>query len=303
MTLAHAQALSVTAAPAIVTPVRLPSERTLQAPSQTTVRLARANERESVFRLRYDVFYTEMGAQNDAATESTIGSTQLPGNSPLGLDVDAYDDLCDHLVVLHSGVIVGTYRLLPLRRLKGTGMLPYSASEFDVSAIGQAYGDDILELGRSCVHPDFRTGLVPRLLWGGIAQYMLLHRVKALYGCVSVHGISDLQALRLRDALHEQNRWDSRFDAAVQAPFAPSPEAVEAYAEHGRMVPEDPMSLMPPLMKGYFNLGAKICGGPAHDEPFHCHDYLMLLDTGAISPKYFKALVQPFVEQKIIDMS
>lgn len=252
-----------------------------------TVRLATPSEYEAVFKLRYDVFYTEMGADDSVSA--------VPG-----LDVDAFDELCDHLVVTEGDTIVGTYRLLPRRRLLGTPLNLYSEGEFDLSAVKSAYGADILELGRSCVHPSYRTGSIPRLLWAGISQYMLVNRIKALVGCVSVHGISDVQALRLRAALAEKGHWHTHFDCAVKSAYGISKEANDAYAEHITMVPSDPFALLPPLMKGYFHLGAKVIGGPANDAPFHCHDFLVLLDAANISPKYFRALVQPLLEKQVI---
>ena len=254
------------------------------------VRLAAPHELETVFKLRYDVFYTEMGA------DDTVSKTQ-------GLDVDQYDELCDHLVVTCHGQIIGTYRLLPLRKLAGLPMDPYCESEFALGKIRAAYGHSILELGRSCVHPDYRTGVVPKLLWAGIAQYMLSHDIRALIGCVSVHGISDVQALRLRDALIHKGHWNSEYDAPVKEQFAIHQDALEAYQEQITMVPADPFLLMPPLMKGYFNLGAKVAGGPAHDAPFHCHDYLVLLDSQQINPKYYNALIRPLLEKNVLNLS
>lgn len=254
------------------------------------VRLAAAHELETVFKLRYDVFYTEMGA------DDTVSKTQ-------GLDVDNYDELCDHLVVTCREKIIGTYRLLPLRKLSGLPMDPYCESEFSLGKIRAAYGESILELGRSCVHPEYRSGVVPKLLWAGIAQYMLSHDIRALIGCVSVHGISDVQALRLRDALRHKGCWNPDYDAPVKEKYAIEPDALEAYQEQITMVPADPFLLMPPLMKGYFNLGAKVAGGPAHDAPFHCHDFLVLLDRAHINPKYYNALVKPLLEKNVLNLS
>ena len=253
------------------------------------VRLAKASELEAVFKLRYDIFYREMGADPTASATAVAG-----------LDVDAFDEICDHLVVTHDDAIVGAYRLLPRRKIMGGPLDLYSAGEFDLGCIKEGYGEGILELGRSCVHPDYRTGVIPKLLWAGIAQYMLVHEVKALIGCVSVHGVSDVQALRLRAALQERGNWHDTFDCTVQDAYVMAPEARAAFDDQMTMVPCDPFQLIPPLMKGYFNLGAKVCGGPAHDAPFHCHDFLVLLDSSRINPKYFKALVRPLVEKRMI---
>jgi len=256
-------------------------------PLRYQVRLAQRHELEKVFKLRYDVFYTEMGA------DEAVSNVQ-------GLDVDAFDEICDHLVVTHGDAIVGTYRLLPRKKILGTSLSLYSEGEFDLRHITDEYGGSILELGRSCVHPEHRTGIIPKLLWAGIAQYMLVHDVRALTGCVSVHGVSDVQALRLRQALTERGHWHASFECDVREGYKVSDEARAAFADHMAMVPFDPWLLVPPLMKGYFNLGAKVCGGPAHDAAFHCHDFLVLLDRACISPRYFKALVQPLIDKRMI---
>src|SRR3981189_3361540 len=100
-----------------------------------------------------------------------------------GLDIDYFDEFCDHLVVRddNSGEIVGTYRMLPPERAAQSGRL-YSDSEFDLSAIAGLRGS-LVETGRSCVHPDHRSGAVVGLVWAGIARYMLLSGHSSLAGC------------------------------------------------------------------------------------------------------------------------
>ena len=123
-------------------------------------------------RLRYRVFAEEMGAR-------------LHSSEP-GIDIDQFDRFCDHLVVRHdaTGEIVGTYRMLPPDRAKAAGML-YSDTEFDLRAL-QPLRDTLVETGRSCVHPDHRSGAVVGVVWAGIARYMLLSGHKYLAGCASV---------------------------------------------------------------------------------------------------------------------
>jgi putative hemolysin len=256
------------------------------------VSLAQSSDLNAIFRLRYDIFYREMGAVDDMAAAH-------------GLDVDEYDSLCDHIVVSQGSKIVGTYRLLPLARLGHTfsenalGMdserpeNPYSQSEFDVTAIREVYTDEkILELGRSCIHPDHRNGQAARVLWSGVAKYMVQHGFQALIGCVSIHDISELQALRLAATFKEKGMWDERFDLGVQPKYQSEFDASEVDLDSLGVMPADATRMLPPLMKGYVNLGAKVCGGPAFDKNFACHDFLMLLDVSKLSPRHLAALTR-----------
>ncbi len=121
--------------------------------------------------LRYRVFADEMGAR-------------LTG--PAGLDVDAFDHYCDHLLVrdLDTLKVVGTYRALPPHQAARIGRL-YAESEFDVSRLTHLR-PKMVEVGRSCVHPDYRSGAVIMSLWGGLASYMLHNGYETMLGCASV---------------------------------------------------------------------------------------------------------------------
>jgi putative hemolysin len=123
-------------------------------------------------RLRHRVFAGEMGAA-------------LRSSQP-GLNVDEFNAHCDHLVVREdrTGEIVGTYRMLPPDGARHAGGL-YCETEF---AIPGLVGCATLwwRPGRSCVHPDRRTGTVVSLVWAGIARYMLLTGYRWRVGCASV---------------------------------------------------------------------------------------------------------------------
>ena len=111
-------------------------------------------------RLRYQVFAGEMGA---------VLHTTEPG-----LDIDDFDAHCDHLVVREdsTGEIVGTYRMLSPEGARRAGGL-YCVTEFLSSTLSGLRGA-LVETGRSCVHPDHRTGAVVNLIWAGIGRYLLL---------------------------------------------------------------------------------------------------------------------------------
>jgi putative hemolysin len=144
------------------------------------VRLANSQaEIEAAQRLRYRVFYEEMGAQ------------PTPEMAAEKRDFDAFDEFCDHLLVInnraeHDLGVVGTYRLHRRETPKFKGF--YSSSEYDVAKIA-AFKGNVLELGRSCVDADWRTKMTMQLLWRGIAGYVFAHKIDLMFGCASLPGI------------------------------------------------------------------------------------------------------------------
>ena len=210
-------------------------------------------------RLRYRVFAQEMGA--------TLHSS-VPG-----ADVDAFDEHCDHLVVREdrTGEIVGCYRMLPPERVGAAGML-YSETEFDLRAIAPLRSA-LVETGRSCVHPDHRTGAVVSLVWAGIARYLLLSGHRWLAGCASVP-LTDGGALAagVWETVRHKHFAPPEYRVRPLRPWHP---------------PEAPAKVrMPPLLKGYLRLGAWVCGPPAHDADFGVADLFVLLGLEHIDQRY-----------------
>ena len=144
-----------------------------------------ADEIHAAQRLRYDIFFGEMG-----------GISHNPEVARQQRDFDAFDDVCDHLLVLDHGEphpegrVVGTYRLLRREGMRKIGHF-YTQSEFDVSRI-IASGGEIVELGRSCVHADYRNRAVMQLLWRGIGEYVAKFNIHLMFGCASFKG-TDIQ--------------------------------------------------------------------------------------------------------------
>jgi putative hemolysin len=214
-------------------------------------------------RLRHQVFVGEVGA--------TL-HTSVPGH-----DVDRFDEFCDHLVVRDdlTGEIVGTYRMLPPERAREAGGL-YSDTEFDLSNLG-ALRPSLVETGRSCVHPDHRSGAVVSLVWAGIARYMLLSGHTWLIGCASV-SLAD-------GGEHAAGVWDTvraKHYAPEEFRVRPlNPWDVDSVARPARTV-------VPPLLKGYLRLGAQVCGPPALDEDFGVADMFILMNPAKMDQRYLK---------------
>lgn len=238
---------------------------------------ANAAEIRAAQLIRYKVFVEEMGAR-------------LPPEAMLaGIDFDAFDDICDHLIVLDKSLegdtpdqIVATYRLLRQEVAeKHSGF--YSASEFDIAPmIARHPGKRFLELGRSCVLAPYRTKRTVELLWQGNWAYSVKHNLDVMFGCASFPGaFPEFHALAL-SFLHHNTLASG--DWAVRA-------ASNRYRNMDLMPPEavnpkHALIAMPPLVKGYLRLGAMVGEGAVVDHAFGTTDVLIVLPVESISSRY-----------------
>jgi putative hemolysin len=218
-------------------------------------------------RLRYQVFADELGA-----------ALNVPDSvSGRGLDVDRFDQYCDHLVVRadRTGEIVGTYRMLSPERAVAAGGY-YSETEFDLTAFA-GLRSSLVEAGRSCVHPDHRNGAVVSLVWAGIARYLLLTGHSYLTGCASVPLADGGELARgVWDIVAAKHLAPSELRVTPLHPWDP------------QIAPSPARALVPPLLRGYLRLGAWVCGRPAHDPDFNVADLLILLPLDRIGPRYLR---------------
>jgi putative hemolysin len=238
-------------------------------PPRYTVRLARDEEDvRAAQRLRHDVFAGEMGAV-------------LPTPEP-GLDIDAFDAYCDHLLVTDTvtGQVVGTYRLLPPERAAIAGRL-YSDSEFDLGHL-DALRPELVEVGRSCVHPDHRDGAVIGLIWGGIARYMTDRGHQWLGGCCSLP-LADggVMASATWHQVKERHLAPAQYRVTPHRPWHAGEVSQGARPGGGR-------AELPALLRGYLRLGAWVCSAPAHDPEFKVADLYVLLPMSAVNPRYLR---------------
>jgi putative hemolysin len=249
----------------LVPPAEAQNQRVALAASspQFSVYITRSPEEiREAQHLRYKVFSEEMGAVLGGATAE--------------IDEDIYDAFCDHLIVRNNATlkVVGTYRILPPHAAKRLGY--YSDTEFFTTRLNHLK-PNLCEFGRSCVHPDFRTGSVIMQLWAGLAQYMISNGYEHVIGCASIS---------MRDGGHQAA---SRFNR-LKADHLASAEY--------QVFPRNPLPLAklhdtlaveaPPLVKGYLRVGAKICGDPAWDPDFNSADFFMLLSLSRMNRRYAK---------------
>jgi putative hemolysin len=248
-------------------PVTLPSPPAAPAPSYVISLAACEEDVRAAQRLRHQVFAGELGARLPA----------FEGAEP-GLDADAFDIHCDHLLVReeNSGEVVGTYRLLPPERARAVGRL-YSDGEFDLSRLAPIR-HDLVEVGRSCVHPEHRTGAVISLIWAGLARYMTDGGYNWLAGCCSVP-LSDGGALAGSTWRTVKDKYlaPEEYWVTPHRLWTPAGNAVAASR-----------SALPPLLRGYLRLGARVCGAPAYDPDFGCADLYVLLSMRHANPRYLR---------------
>lgn len=212
------------------------------------------------FRLRHEVFNQE-----------------FRGIEGAGLDFDKFDFHFDHLIIVHRDLnrIIGTYRLNCSTFSKEC----YTAQEFDLSILRLQSGP-FLELGRACIQKNFRKGSVISLLWRRIAEYMKLSGASILFGCSSIKINEPREAALVYRYLSEQNLVTHNYLCQPTKNFRM--KAFDAwYAYFGKELSEmqtrEAEELVPPLLKSYLKLGAKIACEPAFDEDFDCVDLLTIL--------------------------
>ncbi|WP_426168161.1 GNAT family N-acetyltransferase [Sandarakinorhabdus sp. DWP1-3-1] len=244
---------------------------------QLDVRLAVSDEEIAAAQaLRYQIFYDEMGATPTAAMARQRR------------DIDDYDAVCDHLLVVDHGPdgrphVVGTYRLLRqdvAERHRGF----YSGAEYDLSRLiaHSSENGQLLELGRSCVAPAWRNNATITLLWRGIAAYLQAHRIGHMFGCASLHGADPLLHSAELSYLYHHHL---------------APPELRARAHDSNHVPMDrlPAAMidprlaaraLPPLIKGYLRVGAMVGDGGFVDRQFNTVDVFVVMPVDRITSRY-----------------
>lgn len=246
---------------------------TAENPYFTTRIASSESDLQAAQRLRYRVFVEELGGDGVMVDHANR------------LERDSFDDISDHLLLIDKqrppdDQIVGVYRLLPQDRAEKAGHF-YTEGEYDLTPLRQS-GRKLLELGRSCLAPEYRGGPGVFLLWNGLAEYILTTGAEILFGVASFHGTDAAAMAQPLSWLHHHHL----------APPAMRPRARNGGYQRMDLLPADQldrreaMRAMPPLIKAYLRLGCTIGDGAFLDRDFNTTDVLIMIDTANMSARH-----------------
>lgn len=222
-------------------------------------------------RLRYEVFVEELGGSSDLVDHVAR------------IECDTYDPDFDHLLLIDhaspGSPAVGVYRLMRSDMLGATGRF-YSEAEYDLSVL-KGSGKRLLELGRSCVHRDYRGGAALMHLWQGLLAYVDRHQIDVMFGTASFHG-TDIRT------------FDAPLSHLFHTYLAPETLRVRAMPEHYQpmdIVSESQidriaaMRAVPALLKSYLRLGGFVGDGAFIDYQFNTTDVCIVVDIAKVPPR------------------
>lgn len=260
-----------------VNPVAAALPATVIEPKGTGIEVSWARHQDEVReaqRLRFSVFAGEMGATLSKA---------VPGH-----DVDLFDDFCEHLLVrdVATRKVVGTYRVLTPAQARRVGST-YSDTEFDLTRL-RNMRERMVELGRSCVHPDHRQGPVIMALWGALGAFMVRNQLDTMLGCASIPMSMDGPHGRISGGQAAASIWrqvKEKHLAPIDFHVRPRmPLPVERL--------DDSLDVEPPaLIKAYLRLGSKVLGPPAWDPDFNAADLPLMMRLQDMPARYRKHLL------------
>lgn len=226
--------------------------------------------------LRYRVFYETMAAR------------PTPEMAAARRDFDSFDEFCDHLLVFDEergsgpGAVVGTYRVMRREGAARRGQF-YTSDEYQIDCL-LSYPGEILELGRSCVDPTYRSGATMQLLWRGIAEYVFYYDISIMFGCASLPG-TEPEELRMPLAYLYHHHL---------APVPLRARALpERYVSMDLLQPDqvriaEARQALPPLIKGYLRLGGFVGDGAVVDPDFGTTDVCVMVKTDWVTEKYLR---------------
>ncbi|MGQ0564047.1 MAG: GNAT family N-acetyltransferase [Gemmobacter sp.] len=240
------------------------------------LRLARdARDLAAAQRLRYAVFVEELGGDGPLVDHDAR------------LERDDFDALFDHLILIDRrrdaallDDVVGVYRVLPSARI-GAGGRFYSEGEYDLGPL-RASGRQLLELGRSCVHPDHRGGSAMFHLWNGLADYVLERGIEVLFGVASFHGTDPAPLAQPLAWLHHHHLAPPALRVTARPPHRQEMDLLPAEQLDRKAA----MLATPALIKAYLRLGGFVGDGAWIDHAFNTTDVCLVMDTARMSDRH-----------------
>ena len=230
--------------------------------------------------LRYQVFVEEMAAQ------------PTPEREMEKREFDRFDPFCDHLLVFDTdvgsppGKVIATYRFMRREAAERAGGF-YTATEYDIGPL-EAYQGEVMELGRSCVHADYRAGANMQLVWRGITDYVMHFGVDLMFGCASLPTVEPSEVSEQLTYLYHHHlappalRPRARPELLVGMDCLP-PESLDTKAA---------LQALPPLIKGYLRLGGFVGDGAVIDSDFGTTDVCVVVKTDMVTDRYRRHLTR-----------
>ena len=237
-----------------------------------TVKIAETDfEIKKAQHLRYKIFLKDKKTKNN------------PINNLFKRDFDFYDKVSDHIIIIDNNInnnenVVGTYRLLRgnfAKIYKGF----YTEQEFDISNLKKHFSNsNMLELGRSCVHVDYRSGIILKLLWQGISNYINNYKIKILFGCASFHGTDPKKFRNEFNLLRKNFCLNDDFNV----------KSLQKNPIHFQTLQDEKMVFknLPPLIKGYLRAGGMMSKDYFIDKEFNTIDFCVVVFTDQIIDRY-----------------
>ena len=237
-----------------------------------TVKIAETDfEIKKAQHLRYKIFFKNKKAKNK------------PINNLFKRDFDFYDKVSDHIIIIDNNInnyenVVGTYRLLRgnfAKIYKGF----YTEQEFDISNLKKHFSNsNMLELGRSCVHTDYRSGIILKLLWQGISNYINNYKIKILFGCASFHGTDPKKFKNEFNLLRKNFCLNDDFNV----------KSLQKNPIHFQTLHDEKMVFknLPPLIKGYLRAGGMMSKDYFIDKELNTIDFCVVVFTDQIVDRY-----------------
>lgn len=225
-------------------------------------------------RLRYKVFVEELGGHGEMVDDAAR------------LEKDRFDPYFDHLILIDEALevdpidkVVGVYRVLPSDRAAELGRF-YSEDEYDLSPL-KSSGRKLLELGRSCLHPDYRGGAAMFHLWNGLAEYVFDKEIEILFGVASFHGTDPQELAAPLSLLHHRHLAPEDLRTRAQAAHF---QRMDLIAED-QIDRREAMLAVPALIKAYLRLGGFVGEGAYVDHAFNTTDVCLIMDTTRMNEK------------------
>lgn len=228
------------------------------------------DELREALKLRHEIFLEEL----------------LHRKKRSGIDRDRFDKNCDHLIIIDKrcNKVIGTYRLQSSLHTKKW----YTATEFHMRYIKRLPGNK-LELGRACVHPNYRNGITISLLWEGISMYITASESTYLFGCSSIKTMDKEEINLIYHYLKQNGHVSEEHKVRPKNKFRVPGFKRQARKHHHSQESIDHLMMkekIPSLLASYLRNGAKVCGTPALDRSFRCIDFLTLMRVDDLTSSF-----------------